>query len=109
MNTPTVSLPTDQSWPTIGCAPTSGFVKVIFDEPVRIVTDWGCEQHIPIAMVYHRPTQYGHEMRANARLIAEAFNVAEETGMTPVQLRDKVGQLKAMVESLRMHLLDARD
>lgn len=35
--------------------------------------------------------------RADAELIAEAFNVATETGRTPRQLADRVKQLEAMV------------
>jgi hypothetical protein len=35
---------------------------------------------------------------ANARLIAEAFNVAHETGLTPRQLAERCGKLEAMLK-----------
>lgn len=63
------------------------------------------EAHIDIGdicMVWAPPGNV--EQERYAALIAEAFNVASETGMTPRQLAEQRGRLLAMVKELRSEL-----
>ena len=51
-----------------------------------VLVDFGSSTQ-SICHLYERPNK---EHKGNAKLIAEAFNVANETGYTPRQLADKV-------------------
>ena len=39
-------------------------------------------------------------IKANANLIAEAFNVANETGMTPKELQERIKELEYVLDKL---------
>ena len=58
-------------------------------------------------------TLHGHpddgDAECNARFVAEAFNVADETGLTPRQLADQRDALLAALESVMDRLVDRHE
>jgi hypothetical protein len=45
------------------------------------------------------------EVKANAELICEAFNVANETGLSPRQMKERIKELEELLTESRNHFL----
>jgi hypothetical protein len=49
------------------------------------------------------------ENKANAELICEAFNVAQETGLSPIQMKERIKELEDLLLKVRNYYLFGND
>lgn len=63
-------------------------------------SDWGYVIQAGTAVRVAASLREGIEGNANAELIAEAFNVATETGLTPRQLAEQRKELLAVLDEI---------
>ena len=59
----------------------------------NIEVSYNTTAHLPYAYVVSNTQESDEEAEANAKLISEAFNVANETGKTPHHLKEENKQL----------------
>lgn len=78
---------------------------------VRNASDLGKNNYCTLSvMTYDKhidPKHLTDEAKSNANLVCEAFNVANETGMTPIMLRDRLREAEKYINEMEGNLKQA--
>lgn len=82
----------------------SNYTKTLKNTQGNIEVSYNTTAHLPYAYVVSNTQESDEEAEANAKLISEAFNVANETGKTPRQLQEENKEFLEVLLEVRKHM-----